>query len=169
MVIVENVHERVLRAPLSSVAALIDSLSSNDDLLWPRDRWPAMRFDRTLSVGATGGHGPVRYFVESYDPGRSIRFRFTAPRVFDGFHGYEALAEGPEKTRLRHILKMNARGHGFLTWPLIFRPLHDALIEDSLDRAQRFCGEEPEGARWSSSVRALRWVFRRSRRRRRRE
>ncbi len=165
MTTVKNVHERTLHAPLGSVAALIDSLGSDDDRLWPRDRWPAMRFDRTLSVGAAGGHGPVRYFVESYAPGRSIRFRFTAPRVFDGVHGYEVLADGPERTRLRHLLEIRARGHGFLIWPLIFRPLHDALIEDSLDRAQRFCGEEPAGAEWSRWVRALRWAFRRLRRR----
>lgn len=162
---VENVHERTLDAPLRSVAALIDSLGSDGDLLWPRDRWPAMRFDRTLAVGAAGGHGPVRYFVESYVPGRSIRFRFTSPRVFDGFHGYEVLADGPERTRLRHVLEMKARGHGFVTWPLFFRPLHDALIEDSLDRAQRFCGDEPEVEAWSPWVRALRWAFRKARRR----
>ncbi len=163
---VENVHERTLPAPLDSVATLIDSLSSHDDLLWPRDRWPAMRFDRALSVGATGGHGPVRYFVESYVPGRSIRFRFTSPRVLDGFHGYEALASGPGITRLRHVLEIKLRGDGFLIWPLIFRPLHDALIEDSLDRAQRFCGEAREAASWSPWVRALRWAFRKARTRR---
>ena len=37
---------------------LLDGLSAADDRLWPKDRWPAMRFDRPLKVGARGGHGP---------------------------------------------------------------------------------------------------------------
>ncbi len=162
---VRNVHERTLGASLPAVGGLIDSLASDNDLLWPRDRWPAMRFDRALSVGAVGGHGPVRYIVESYVPGRSIRFRFTAPRGLDGFHGYEAYAVGPEQTLLRHALEVRASGRALLSWPLVFRPLHDALIEDSLDRAQLFCGEELEGAKWSPWVRVLRWAFGRAQRR----
>ncbi len=162
---VRNVHERALRVSLQAVGGLIDTLASDNDLLWPADRWPAMRFDRALSVGAVGGHGPVRYIVESYAPGRSIRFRFTAPRGFDGHHGYEVQADGPDGTRLRHVLEIRASGWALLNWPLVFRPLHDALIEDSLDRAQLSCGERPEGAKWSAWVRVLRWAFGRAQRR----
>lgn len=55
-----NVHERELRATSEQVGALIGSLASRNDLLWPRHIWPKMEFDRPLSVGATGGHGPIR-------------------------------------------------------------------------------------------------------------
>jgi hypothetical protein len=75
-----NVHERELQADLEKVGALIDSLSSLEDALWPISSWPRMEFDLPLSVGATGGHGPVRYFVESYTPSQAIRFRFTGPK-----------------------------------------------------------------------------------------
>jgi hypothetical protein len=68
--VVVNVHERMLDASITEIGKLIDTLASAEDKLWPRDRWPAMKFDRPLSVGAVGGHGPIRYTVESYQPGR---------------------------------------------------------------------------------------------------
>lgn len=154
-----NGHERVLAAEPAEVGALLDRLSSHEDGIWPRDRWPSMRFDRPLGVGAVGGHGPIRYDVEDYQPGRSVRFRFTAPRGFLGTHGYE-IEERPEGVVLRHMLKMRTEGPALLSWPLVFRPLHDALIEDSLDRAERSLGREPaRPARWSLRVRLLRSLF----------
>lgn len=161
---VRNVHERTLSADLATVGRLLDSLASEDDQLWPRDRWPAMRFNRSLSVGAAGGHGPIRYVVQSYSPGRAVRFRFTAPPGFNGVHGFELQAQGPDRTRLKHVLEMTATGSALLSWPFIFRPLHDALIEDSLDRAQSACGEEAEGTKWSVWVHMLRWAIGRARR-----
>ena len=91
-----NIHERIIAAPLDSVGRLIDSLSSPDDRLWPQELWPAMRFDRPLAVGARGGHGPIRYDVAAYAPGRSVRFRFTGPKGFNGFH---ELAAEPSRRR----------------------------------------------------------------------
>ena len=84
-----NVHERELLATPEQVGALIDSLASDEDALWPNHSWPRMAFDRPLCVGATGGHGPVRYFVGEYVPGQAIRFHFTGPKGFSGYHGYE--------------------------------------------------------------------------------
>ena len=83
---VVNIHERELPASPERVGALIDSLSSHEDSLWPKHSWPPLEFDRPLSVGAVGGHGPVRYFVEAYTPCKSIRFRFTRPKGFSGYH-----------------------------------------------------------------------------------
>ena len=88
---IHNVHERSLAAGADRVGALLDTLSSSRDALWPRGAWPPMRFDGPLAEGANGGHGPIRYTVESYTPGRSVRFRFTGPRGFDGFHGFEVI------------------------------------------------------------------------------
>jgi len=66
---VRNLHEHVYDSDLGSVGALIDSLASaKDDLLWPSENWPPMRLDQPLGVGAGGGHGPIRYFVEQYVP-----------------------------------------------------------------------------------------------------
>ena len=157
---VRNVHERVIHAsPLSLVGGLIDQLASRDDLLWPSDRWPPMRLDRPLGVGAKGGHGPIRYTVEDYELGRSIRFQFTAPRGFDGTHGLDVEEIEPGKVRLRHMLVMRLKGAARLSWPLMFRWLHDALIEDALDRAESHAASAPlkqrEFSSWVKMMRRL--------------
>jgi hypothetical protein len=151
---IRNVHERPLDTDPAAVGALIDSLAGPGDRLWPRRRWPAMRFDRPLGVGAVGGHGPIRYAVEEYEPGVRIRFRFSAPAGFRGYHEYEATPG-----RLTHRLVMTTHGLARLSWPLVFRPLHDALIEDSLDTAERSLGLGPRRpAQWSAWVRMLRYL-----------
>lgn len=42
--------------------------------------------------------------------------------------------------------------------PLVFRPLHDALIEDALDRAATSLGLDPEKPRWSRWKWLLCWA-----------
>ena len=164
---VRNVHERRLPVPAAVAGGLLDSLAGPEDRLWPRRQWPAMRFDRPLGVGATGGHGPVRYTVEEYIPGQRVRFRFHAPAGFDGYHEYEVLAEGDTECRLRHSVVMTPRWPAWLTWPLIFGPLHDALIEDSLDTATRALGlPVPAPRRWPLRVRLLRALAQAARQRR---
>ncbi|MEH1099592.1 SRPBCC family protein [Micromonospora sp. CPCC 205561] len=159
---VRNIHERQLAAPASAVSALIDSLATPDDRLWPRDRWPAMRFDRPLGVGARGGHGPVRYTVVAYRPGTRVRFEFSAPAGFRGYHEYEALPQAGRRCLLRHSLVMTTRWPARLSWPVLYRPLHDALIEDSLDTAARHLGLTVAAPRrWTPWVRLLRSLLRR--------
>lgn len=153
-----NIHERELQANPAEVGALIDSLASSEDALWPKDTWPRMEFDRPLQVKATGGHGPVRYFVEEYKPGQCVRFRFTGPKGFNGYHGYEVLAQTNEATLLRHTLKMTTHSRAIFSWPLAFRPMHDALLEDSLAVAQASLGLTPHMKPWSYWVCFLRWV-----------
>ena len=153
---VTNVHRRFIAASAGDVGALLDSLSSRADRLWP-EQWPRMRFDRALSVGAVGGHGPVRYVVDQYDPGSSVTFRFKAPDGFDGTHGFEVRPLADGRTELRHVLKMEAKRGATISWPVVFRPLHDALIEDAFDQAERSLGVGPAEARsWSWYVRFLR-------------
>lgn len=153
-----NIHERELPVPLDRAGALVDSLASREDALWPNHCWPRMEFDRQLQVGAIGGHGPIRYFVDAYAPGRSIRFRFSGPNGFNGHHVYEVIDVGLERCVLRHTLEMRAHGPAVWSWPIIFRPLHDALIEDSLALAQASLGQTPLIHKWSLWVRLLRWV-----------
>ncbi|MCP2274558.1 SRPBCC family protein [Nocardia amikacinitolerans] len=157
-----NIHVRRLPAPAAEVGALLDSLASEGDRLWPAPAWPPMRFDRPLGVGAVGGHGPVRYTVEHYEPGRWVRFRFTGPRGFDGFHEFTVQpADGGAD--LIHLLAMHARGPARLTWPLAFRWMHDACLEDSFDRAERaLTGSVRHPARWTLLVRVLRWIAERA-------
>jgi hypothetical protein len=153
---VRNVHQRFFAVPPERLAPLLDSLSSRSDLLWPFEQWPRMRLDRPLQVGASGGHGPIRYDVEQYEPGKRVAFRFRAPRGFDGTH---ALVVEPSAggTLLRHEVEMETRGPALLSWPLVFRPLHDALIEDALEKAERMLlGSVASPACWSWRVRVLR-------------
>ncbi|MGH3323338.1 MAG: SRPBCC family protein [Streptomyces sp.] len=152
-----NVHERLLPASRSEVGALLDALAGGADRLWPHDTWPAMRFDRPLAEGAVGGHGPVRYTVAAHVVGTWVRFAFTGPRGFDGFHEFAAFTVDERHTLLRHTLAMTARGSARLTWPLVWRPLHDACLEDSMDRAELACaGEVKRPARHTPYVRVLR-------------
>jgi hypothetical protein len=159
---VRNVHQRLLPGPPERVGALIDSLATPDDRLWPIDHWPPIRFDRPLAPGAEGGHGPIRYQVESYDPGRRIAFRFTR---MPGLHGGHHLVAEPDDTGsvlLRHVAEGRLTGRMLLVWPLVIRPLHNALIEDLLDRAElAVTGTLPRPARWSPWVRLLRARLRR--------
>lgn len=155
-----NIHERLLCASRGDVGKLIDCLASPTDRLWPRDRWPPIRFERRLEVGASGGHGPIRYFIESYEPGRRISFRFTAPEGFRGTHRFEVEEVSSDTTRLRHILEMGVVGLARFSWPLVFRPLHDALLEDALDRAEASIASSPPMHRqWPPGVRLLRWAL----------
>ena len=115
-----------------------------------------MRLDGPLAKGADGGHGPIRYHVESYRPGRSIVFRFSGPAGLTGTHRFEAEADG-DATVLSHVIEGAATLRFAPSWLLVFRPLHDALLEDALDRAEEACtGAVARPARWSRWVRFLR-------------
>ncbi len=153
---VYDVHSRTLPRPAGPLGELLDSLASPTDRLWPGETWPRMRFDRPLAVGATGGHGPIRYSVEDHRPGVHVRFRFHGPKGFDGTHTYDVESVDATHATLTHSLVMQARGPARFTWPLLFRPLHDALIEDSLSKAERELGLPPTPSPWSSRVRLLR-------------
>lgn len=156
---VVNIHARELPCPAEASGALLDGLASAQDRLWPRHRWPAMRFDSPLAIGARGGHGPIRYMVEAYEPGRFLRFRFQGPKGFVGWHGLEVEALPGGRSLMRHTLKAEMRGAARLSWPLAFRWLHDACVEDALDCAQRALTREPLPERplglWVRGLRAL--------------
>lgn len=155
-----NVHERRLDAPPDTVGALLRTLGMRGDRLWPVRRWPRMAFDRPLEVGALGGHGPIRYVVEAWIPDVKVQFRFVRPAGFHGSHWYEVVPESETACVLRHTLAMRVRGRARVSWPLVYRPLHDALIEDSLDQAAASIGLPTRRTRWNWRVRLLRRILR---------
>lgn len=134
-------HERELDASAARVGRLIDSLASDDDRLWPGERWPPMTMDPALQVGANGGHGPVRYSVCDYEPGRRVCFRFD-PRMFEGRHWFEVVTRD-RRTVLRHVVEGSPRGIMRVAWPPAMRYMHDAAVEDALDRAEAVLRDEP--------------------------
>lgn len=153
-----NVHQRRLEATPAQVAELMASLSSPDDKLWPAD-WPRMKFDRPLVPGAVGGHGPIGYVVTAYTPGESIRFRFTEPKGFNGWHSFTVLGATEEDCVLEHRIEMQTEGRATLIWELAIRHLHNALVEDALSQAQRAVGNKPLVVPWPARVRVLRWLL----------
>lgn len=159
-----NAHERVLDASTERVGALVERLGSDEDPLWPSDRWPPLTLDKALSVGAKGGHGPVRYHVVEHEPGQLVRFKFSAPAGFLGYHEFLIERAGTSEApaaRLRHVLVINPLGDARYAWPLVWRPLHDALMEDLMDRAEAaITGRPVEPRPWPAYVRFLRWLFR---------
>lgn len=159
---VANIHTRDLKASRAQVGALIDGLASDDDKLWPHDRWYPMRFERPLAVGAKGGHGIIRYTVETYQPGQAISFRFLSPPGFIGSHGFDISELAPGTVRIQHRISMQLEGSARIWWPLVIRWLHDALIEDAFDRAEAHVLSRPVRLRtWSWWVRFLRQTVRR--------
>lgn len=155
-----NVHERALAADQETVWQLVASLSSAEDRLWPKQRWPAMRFDGPLGVGARGGHGPVRYEVGELRPPHGVVFHFTPEFAIRGSHRLEIEPRG-QTTVLRHVIEGRSVGAMHLLWPLFFRPLHDELLEDALDRAEAQVSGTPWRPRpFPARVRLLRRLAR---------
>jgi hypothetical protein len=121
--------------------ALLRSLASHEDRLWPGDKWWPQRFDGGLEPGSKGGHGPVKYKVESVAP-RRVVYRFPSRSWFRGTHAFD-LVPHPQGCELVHTLDGTTHGIGLVLWPLVVRPLHDALLEDVLDRAESSLGAPP--------------------------
>ena len=156
LVRLRNLHERAFAASPEAAGRLLDGLSGHPDPLWPEGPWPPMRFDRPLGVDATGGHGPIRYQVEEYEPGHRVLFRFSGPTGLTGTHEWQAAA-APAGCFLRHVIEGQSAGKMLLAWPLVYRPLHDALIEAALDKAeQALTGAVARPQSWSWWVRLLR-------------
>ncbi|MGR8011051.1 DUF2867 domain-containing protein [Streptomyces hypolithicus] len=154
MTAVRNVHERTVEASAEVVGALLDRLSAEDDPVFPTPAWDPMRFDRPLGVGAVGGHGPVRYSVSAYEPGRRVRFAFAPPD--NGFHEMTVEPLGPERCLVRHVLEQDQRGAARLQWLLAVRAAHGTVIEEVFDNFERAAtGGVAHPVRWSPWVRLL--------------
>lgn len=155
-----NVHKRVIAQPIDKVVPLLNTLASKEDQIWPKEQWPGMRLDKGLTVGSRGGHGPIRYHIESYVPGESIQFRFERPHGFAGIHRLSISASDTSKTKLHHIIEMQTSGSGTLAWLLAIRWLHDALIEDAFDKVENHFSDTTVRTPWNWWVRTLRFLLR---------
>ncbi|MEV5594577.1 DUF2867 domain-containing protein [Streptomyces sp. NPDC052496] len=153
---VRDVHARTVQAPAATVGALLDRLAGDDDPLFPVPVWPAMRFDRPLGVGATGGHGFVRYRVTAYEPGRRLRFGFPG----GGHHAIEVAPLDAGSCRVTHVLEHRLTGARQAAWPLAVRWLHATVVEEILDNVERAAtGTVRTPARRSRWVRLLNRVL----------
>lgn len=152
---IRNIHERFLAAEPAAVGVLLDTLGSDQDSVWPGDEWWPMVLDRPLEVGASGGHADIRYTVDFHEPGRRVVFRFDPACGLSGTHAFEA---EPRQggALLRHDLTARALGRNRLLYPLVIRPIHDAMVEDAFDRIQERLVPGRAQTPWSPYVRLLR-------------
>ncbi len=134
----------------------METLGSKDDKMWPIGSWPRMVLKDGLKIGSKGGHGPIKYEVKEYNPGKSIKFEFKEPKGFNGFHQFEMESVSSSQTRLIHTIKMNTSLLGYLQWIIAIRWLHDALIEDAFDKIQNSLTNSRKKSRWNWYVRQLR-------------
>ncbi|WP_315584043.1 SRPBCC family protein [Actinomyces viscosus] len=154
---IRNVHERVINAPIEPLGALLDGLGQKGDRLWPSRSWPPMVLDRPLALGADGGHGAIRYYVSEYEPGRRVRFAFHPRTGIIGAHELSLDALDERRTRIRHVLIGRISGAMRLAFPVMVEPVHDAVVEDLFDNAEREAtGLVARPATWSPRVRVLR-------------
>ena len=156
---ISNIHQRHYQCPQATLATILDSLASANDRLWPGEIWPPMRLNRGLEVGSRGGHGPIGYTVVDYLRGQSVVFSFTKPASFQGTHGFEIIALDERRTLLRHSIVMTVNWRGLLLWASAIRWLHDALLEDALDKVDRQLSGQPGASRHGLWVRFLRRVL----------
>jgi hypothetical protein len=109
-----NIHSRIINQPINKIAELFETLSTETDKIWPKEKWPEMKFKDYIKVGAKSGHGPIKYSVEEYKPNKIIQFRFSKPNGFNGIHKFEIIELTKERTEVKHTIDMNTIGKGTL-------------------------------------------------------
>ena len=151
-----NIHKRTIQQPKDKVTALLKTLSTENDKIWPKEKWPPMKFKAGIQENAKGGHGPIRYSVEKYTPNEIIQFRFLKPSGFNGIHKFEIRELSEEQTEITHTIDMKTAGKGTLIWLLAIRSLHNALIEDGFDKLENHFSEHKKNTQWNFWVKFLR-------------
>lgn len=151
-----NVHKRIINKPKKEVSEILKTLATENDKIWPKEKWPPMKFKTGIKIGAKGGHGPIRYSVEKYNPNEIIQFRFSKPNGFNGIHKFEINELSNEKTEIKHTIDMNTVGKGTLIWIFGIHSLHNALIEDGFDKIENYFLEDQKSTEWNFWVKFLR-------------
>jgi len=151
-----NIHKRTINQPKDKVTELLKTLSTENDRIWPKEKWPEMKFKEGIQIGAKGGHGPIRYSTEKYNPNEIIQFRFSKPNGFNGIHKFEIKELDKEKTEIKHTIDMNTEGKGTLIWTFAICSLHNALIEDGFDKLKNNFSDNRKSTEWNIWVKFLR-------------
>ncbi len=152
-----NVQQRVIDAPIEVVGPIVDTVSGPDDKVWPA-HWPPITLDRGLEVGSKGGHGPIRYSVSEYEPGRRVRFVPAPGLGLAGYHEFTVTPQPNNRSLLTHVIEAKLYGRMRVLWPLAILWIHEAVLQDLLDKVERNATGTLTGepARWSPWVRTLR-------------
>lgn len=140
---IRNVHQRRITADPEVVWGLLMAMPGPDGQLWPPGI-PTMRFDGPMQLGADGRHGPIHYTVTTLDAtGGDLVFGFRDPTGLAGHHSFHVRPDGRTGTWLRHEVIADPTGWMQLAWPLAIRWVHDAVVEEIMDRAEVAAGTGP--------------------------
>jgi hypothetical protein len=158
-----NIHKRIVNQPKEKVSQLFKTLATTEDLVWPYENWPAMKFKNGLKIGSKGGHGRVRYTILDYIEGEYIKFQFSKPLGFIGIHELKVYGIDHNKTELVHKIDANISIKASFLWLFIIRWLHDALIEDAFDKVENHFLDEKKITSHNLWVKLLRGVYKKKR------
>ncbi|WP_298512123.1 hypothetical protein [uncultured Kordia sp.] len=151
-----NIHTRTIKVSKDKLLPLFATLSEKDDRIWPKEKWPSMRFKKGLVKNAEGGHGPVRYKVLEHDANGHVVFEFQKPTGFIGTHSFEITALDTNSTEIKHMISMKTKGFATLLWIFAIRWLHDALLEDAFDKVENYVTHSNKTTTWNLWVKILR-------------
>lgn len=152
-----NIHQRTIAQPKAQVVELMKTLATTEDKVWPKEKWPKMKFKEGLKKGAKGGHGPIGYQIEYYNPDDRIEFSFFKPKGFDGNHRFEVMEINETTTEVKHTIEMDTTSiTATFAWLVAIRPLHDALVEDAFDKIENQFSSTKKLSAWNPWVKILR-------------
>ncbi len=156
-----NIHKRKIHKPKELVSQIFRTLATQNDLIWPGENWPAIRFRDGLKVGSKGGHGRIRYTIIDFQTGESIKFQFSKPDGFNGTHEFAISKINDSETAIEHIISAKLSLRATLLWVFVIRWLHDALIEDAFDKVENQFTEQKTHSEYNLWVKLLREVYKR--------
>ena len=156
-----NIHKRTLHQPFEKVSELFMTLATFNDLVWPSENWPAIRFKDGLKVGSKGGHGGIRYTIINFKEGEYIKFRFSKPEGFNGTHELKIIETLEGDTEIIHEIRMQTSIKATFLWVFMIRWLHDALIEDAFDKVENFFSCDKKVTMYTIWVKFLRDAYKR--------
>ena len=154
-----NIHKRTIYQPKEKLSPLFKSLSSQNDLVWPYENWPAMRFKDGLKIGSKGGHGRIRYTIIEFVDDEYIKFQFSMPKGFNGVHELRIIGVSDSMTEIIHEIRAEITFKAIFLWVFVIRWLHDALIEDAFDKVENYFTETKKTTRYNLWVRFLREYY----------
>ena len=156
-----NIHKRIVYQPKEKVSLLFKTLASSEDLVWPNENWPSMKFKDELKVGSKGGHGLIRYTIIDFKAGEYIKFQFSKPEGFNGTHELKISPISKDETEICHEIKMQTSLKATFFWIVIVSWLHDALIEEAFDKVENYFAIHKKVTKYNAWVNFLRGVYNR--------
>ena len=155
---IHNEHRRTVRATPGRAAFLLDEIAEPGNAYWPSDRLASPADGPPAGRRRHRRARPRPVLVHGLRTGTAGGVHLRARHRGIGTHTFDVL-DGPTRDTcvLRHVISGRTHGLGVLAWPLAIRWLHDAVLEEMLDRAAVVLGDPPATpARWSPYVRLLR-------------